>query len=145
MISNNLADWLLLQTDPEGECWMWTGSKNDHMGYGRVTIRQEQFYVHRLSYELFVGPIPEGLVIDHICRKPSCLNPDHLRAVTQRDNAVTFGESGACALNSRKTHCKHGHPFDSSNTYVRQSGHRTCRICKRRFGRESARRRKSAG
>lgn len=144
-MNDNLADWLVSQTNVVGECWMWTGARNDHSDYGRITLRQEKVYVHRLSYELFVGPIPEGLTIDHICRNTGCLNPAHLRAVTQRDNTVKYGKTGACAVNSRRTYCKNGHPFDSNNTRVRHNGHRQCKTCNRHHDRERYRRRKNAG
>lgn len=67
----------------EDGCWEWTGAKTA-AGYGQFTRRKE--YAHRHAYEDLVGPIPEGLVIDHLCRNPSCVNPDHLEPVTQREN-----------------------------------------------------------
>jgi hypothetical protein len=76
--------------------------------------------------ELFVGPIPEGLVIDHLCRNRGCINPTHMEPVTNAEN-VLRGE-GPTAVNARKTHCKRGHPFDDVNTYVYAKG-RACRMC----------------
>lgn len=81
-----------------------------------------------MSHELHKGPIPEGLVIDHLCRNRGCVNPDHLEAVTQREN-ILRGE-GLAAANARKTHCPKGHPYSGENLYVvPSSGRRQCRIC----------------
>lgn len=66
-------------------CWQWTAAKND-AGYGQMWIDSRIQYVHRWSYEQHVGPIPEGHFIDHICRNPSCVRPDHLRTVTPQEN-----------------------------------------------------------
>src|SRR5687768_9248591 len=106
------------------ECWEWPGFR-DRDGYGRLywpTINTRA--AHRVAYELFVGPIPEGLQLDHLCRNRACVNPRHLEPVTQAENA----RRGAIA---QKTHCANGHPFDGDNTYWRSSGHRTCRACNR--------------
>lgn len=66
-------------------CWFWKGGL-DTNGYGCFKIPSKQVIAHRFSYELFKGRIPKGLVIDHICRNKSCVNPDHLDAVTQKEN-----------------------------------------------------------
>lgn len=73
--------------DGAGSCWMWTGATTT--GYGSFAVHHSQGRVlaHRFSYEHFVGPIPNGLVLDHICQTPLCVNPDHLRPVTQADNS----------------------------------------------------------
>lgn len=88
--------------------------------------------VHRIAYELAVGPIPVGLVIDHLCRNHSCINPEHLEPVTNVEN-VMRGES-AWARNARKTHCKRGHEFTDENT-IRRNGTRSCRQCRSMKGR----------
>lgn len=108
-----------------GPCWEWRGSRIGR-GYGQVSRRWLGRLAHRVSYELFVGPIPEDLEIDHLCSNPPCANPDHLEAVTQlenylRSNAVTI-------QNAAKTHCSKGHPFDEQNT-IRDGKSRTCRTC----------------
>lgn len=112
-----------------GECWLWTGRLAPN-GYGVFAPGPKSRLVHRFSYEYFVGPIPEGLHIDHLCRVRHCVNPAHLEAVTQRENLRRgIGFPGE---NSRKTHCDHGHEFTPENTYVYPSnGKRKCRTCHR--------------
>jgi hypothetical protein len=88
-------------------CWLWLGHL-DRDGYGSISLGRERTQrVHRASYEAFVGPIPDGYVIDHKCRVRCCVNPDHLEPVTPREN-VLRGESGAAEF-ARRTHCKRGH------------------------------------
>lgn len=109
-------------------CWIWTAAKNQY-GYGYFSYPGGQ-RAHRFSYEIHRGKIPDELVIDHICRKKDCINPDHLRAVTHKEN--TLCGLGLAAKNAEKTHCKYGHEFSLENTYIRKSGNRTertCRIC----------------
>jgi hypothetical protein len=104
-------------------CWEWTGyiSKS---GYGRVSIHSKYYAAHRISYEIRNGPIPDGLVIDHLCRNTRCVNPDHLEAVTQKIN-VLRGISNA-AERAAMTHCAKGHPIDG----VRFSHGRIARVCR---------------
>lgn len=66
-------------------CWEWQGKRTPR-GYGQLAVRERSLYVHRQSYEHHVGPIPTGLVVDHLCYNPPCFNPDHLEAVTQKEN-----------------------------------------------------------
>jgi len=70
----------------DGQCWVWTGARSAK-GYGRVTIRNKHQFPHRVIYEYVHGPIPDGMQIDHTCHNPSCVNPDHLRVGTQKQNA----------------------------------------------------------
>ena len=110
-------------------CWEWSGKKNDK-GYGQLTFTTDKTrYVgaHRWMYELLEGPIPKGLVIDHLCRNHSCVNPAHMEVVTNKENlARGFSPS---AENYKKTACKHGHAFNTSNTYTDKAGKRHCREC----------------
>ena len=96
--------------------------------YGRYEGRM----AHRHYYEKYKGVIPEGLVVHHTCNQSICVNPDHLEAISQRENVMKG--VGITAFNARKTHCKHGHVFNKLNTIHRMSkyGHagRGCRQCK---------------
>ena len=112
----------------ENGCWRWTGFIDDG-GYGSMSAGPSKVRVHRIAWELFRGIAFDGLLIDHRCRNRWCANPFHLRLVTPRVNTL---ENNDCpsAKNARKTHCKHGHPFDEANTYIRKDGMgRMCRRC----------------
>jgi hypothetical protein len=104
-----LVDRLLARLDRSGDCWLWTRYVRPS-GYAVFGGR----YIHRLAFELLVGPIPEGMEIDHLCRNRSCANPAHLEPVTRPEN-LRRGETFA-AENAAKTHCLHGHEFTPANT-----------------------------
>jgi hypothetical protein len=108
-------------------CWPWLAAKK--WGYGCFALDGGRIQVraHRYSYEVLVGPIPDGLTIDHLCRNRGCVNPSHLEPVTMGIN-VLRGE-GPSAKNARATHCSRGHPYDEKNTYRRKDGGRDCRRC----------------
>ena len=108
-------------------CWEWTGRKNAG-GYGMICWNKRETPAHRVVYEQEVGPIPAGLVIDHLCRVRHCMNPAHMEIVTIGQN--TLRGVGPSAVNARSTHCKRGHPFDEANTIHRSDGGRRCRTCK---------------
>lgn len=125
----HIEDRFWSQVDAMGVCWEWTGAKM-HKGYGTISINGRTCRAHRIAYESLVGPIPPGLVLDHLCRVHHCVNPDHLQPVTHRVN--TFRSPIAPAVrNAAKTHCIKGHPFDVANTVVPADGHRRCRQCQR--------------
>lgn len=119
---------------PDG-CWIWTASTCG-AGYGQFWLDGRYHRAHRVSYEMFVGPIPEGLVIDHLCRQPLCVNPAHLEPVTRRENTVDRGVSNAAHRNARKTQCDHGHDLTGDNLVMRPGGRavafRACRQCELR-------------
>lgn len=124
--------WPRVEKGEPGECWPWTGDTNK-AGYGRLTFYRATLLAHRVSYELNVGPIPDGLHIDHVlergCTRKDCVNPTHLEAVTPRTNTLR-SPSGTGATNHRKTHCLNGHEFTTDNTYVGPKGGRRCRTCR---------------
>jgi hypothetical protein len=127
-------------------CWNWTGATNGpKRSYGYITIphgdgTKHNEYVHRFAYEALVGPIPEGLQLDHLCRNTRCVNPDHLEPVTPRVNSLR-SESFA-AKHARKTHCVRGHEFTETNTARTRDRTRRCRTCNREAQRELRARRK---
>jgi hypothetical protein len=118
--------------DADG-CWRWIGRINRD-GYGHMGVRrdgkQHTVMAHRISYELAKGPIASGLHLDHLCRNRACVNPDHLEAVTCRENALRSPVTRA-SINAIKTHCPQGHPYDEENAYTWR-GTRYCRACARR-------------
>jgi hypothetical protein len=106
-------------------CWDWLAYTN-YRGYGEVAYNGKKVNAYKLMYELFVQIVPEGLVLDHLCRRRICVNPDHLEPVTQEVNM----SRGA---NATKTHCKNGHEFAGHNLMVRTKKNgktrRQCRTC----------------
>lgn len=115
------------KVDKTGDCWLWTGTRID-AGYGVVHRNGKRLYAHRVAYEDAIGPIPVGLVIDHLCRVKRCVRPEHLEPVTQAEN-VRRG-IGPTAVNSGKTYCIRNHALFGSNLYVIQAtGYRQCKKC----------------
>lgn len=120
--------------EPMSGCWLWIAAI-DPAGYGRIGDRRKVHYAHRVSYQAHKGPIPAGLDLDHKCRVRSCVNPDHLEAVTHLEN-IARGDWGG-KRNSRKTHCPQGHEYTPENTIVAKpttrNPFRTCRICRNKY------------
>lgn len=123
-----------------GECWVFLGGK-DKKGYGRVAHEGRIQPAHRITYTLLVGPVSEGLTLDHLCRVRACCNPACLEPVTNRENVLRG--TGPTAVNAKKTHCIHGHEFTPENThhYASMPG-RGCKECRRAYNREYSRRKR---
>ena len=128
------------KVDKTGDCWLWQGAIGKH-GYGTFTVKRPDggtrfWRAHRFAYELLVGPIPEGMFLDHLCRNTACVNPAHLEPVDAREN-TRRGLRGALP-----THCVNGHRWTPENTYIQKTGNRVgrrwCRQCA--IDRQAARR-----
>ena len=115
-----------------GPCWLWTASVHRKKGgYGRLGVNGRYVLAHCFAYELLVGPVRDGLELDHLCRVTRCVNPAHLEPVT---HAVNMDRGISIqAINGRKTHCDHGHEFTPENTLRRPDGGRRCRTCNNRI------------
>lgn len=135
----------IARSEDQSGCWLWAAA-TDPQGYGRFSRErrggtQRNTNEHRFSYQLFVGPIPEGLELDHLCHNRDtgcpgneclhrrCVNPAHLEPVTHAENCRR-GRS-PFPLVIRREQCIRGHLFDEGNTYVRTDGRRACRECNR--------------
>lgn len=114
--------------EAENGCWIWTATTS-RGGYGMFMLDKLRA-AHRVSYMNFVGPIPDGMDLDHLCRVRHCVNPQHLEPVTAWEN-WNRGTNPA-AVNSRKTHCIRGHEFTPENTITRRNGGRGCKACSQR-------------
>lgn len=114
------------------ECWPWLASLKD--GYGQFQVgtfrKPKVVRAHRVAYVLLIGPILEGLTLDHLCRNRASCNPWHLEPVTRGEN-VLRGISPP-AINARKTHCLRGHVLAGRNLRHTATGGRRCRTCDRR-------------
>lgn len=115
------------------KCWLWSLTLAKK-GYARWRLPPQlgdpskMVSVHRASYEHLVGPIPDGLVIDHLCRNRACQNPEHLEPVTGTENTRR-----GVYPNRNRTHCASGHEYTAENTTIRSNGARRCLICSRRW------------
>jgi hypothetical protein len=131
--------------NPAG-CWLWTG--DDRLNkYGLFRIGSRATTAHRIAYEEMVGPIPAGLVIDHLCCNPACVNPSHLEPVTRQINTLRglgprLASERMKARNRERTQCKHGHPYTPENTYHALDGRR-CHRCRAHWMREWRKRKKN--
>lgn len=137
-----LAERFWPKVDVRGpdECWLWTAALDGH-GYGRIDEgghAGHSFGAHRVAWELANGAvIPDGLVIDHLCRNPPCVNPAHLEPVTQRENLRRGRRGGP----TPQAFCGRGHPMSGANLYINPSrNQRACRTCIREWGYQRARR-----
>lgn len=134
---DHLADWTYssdvlgrlsaaITTNDQG-CWLWTKSRTED-GYGQISVKRMMIRCHQVAYHLYVGPVPAGLQLDHLCRNRACCNPWHLEPVTPGINSRRGLRS---RWKSTITRCPQDHPYDEINTYVHPvTGHRTCRRCR---------------
>lgn len=130
-----LVERFWAKVDRVGGCWLWTAAKNGD-GYGNFWLGRPQGSVgaHRFAYELLVGPIPEGLSLDHLCRVRNCVRPDHLEPVTNRENTIRgLAPAISRQRGEKRTHCINGHEITPESVrYARSSGGgliRHCREC----------------
>lgn len=121
--SQSIAERFWSKVEKTATCWLWRAAR-DRDGYGAFRIGHRTVRAHRWAYEQLVGPIPEGLEPDHLCRNHACVNPDHLEPVTHKEN-LRRGIRGVLT-----THCPHGHAYAGANLYVDPGGHRECRTCR---------------
>ena len=105
-------------------CWIYLGQPSTR--YADVKVNKKRIGIHRWAYEHFSKNIPEGFQIDHICKNTKCWNPEHLRAVTPKENQLN---NWVIQKSIAKTHCDHGHLFSSENIYW-YNGHRRCKTCR---------------
>lgn len=111
-------------------CWPWRGTLYTQ-GYGLIYFAGKNKKAHRVGYEMFNGPVPEGLCLDHLCRNRACVNPAHLEPVTPRENLLRGASFSA--TNAAKTHCKRGHELIGENVTINRHGHRNCQTCAREW------------
>jgi hypothetical protein len=131
--------------DPSG-CWLWRNGVAGPSAYGHLRYKGKTEAAHRVSWLLHIGPIPKGLFVCHHCDVPACVNPSHLFLGDARANnldciakgrwrskvsaeSAAKGRERSRASHLARTRCKHGHKYNSANTYRTPSGHRVCRKC----------------
>ena len=129
-----------------GPCWIWFGHLN-RTGYGQVNrgAKEGRALVHRVLYEHHVGPVPQGLELDHLCSVRACCNPTHLEPVTHAEN-VRRGRSAESVREraAKRTHCNNGHPYTGDNFRITKDGRRRCRVCNREWARQNKTKRSAA-
>lgn len=135
--------WEKVANGPNG-CWNWTGGRQPN-GYAQFNFGGTGVLVHRYAYKELIGPLVDGLTIDHLCRNRICVNPAHLEQVTYRENI--FRGSNAAVMNSKKAVCQSGHELHGGNLYIHTDrgggSHRYCRQCNKERMRKWRRKKRS--
>lgn len=133
-MSGDIAARFWAKVDKSGDCWLWVGAQNGR-GYGRFSINGRLFYAHRFSWEQVNGSIASGFVIDHLCRDPRCVRPEHLEPVAHGENTsrgpLGFKFDGTCRSGRHDI-------TQPSAVYVQPSGKRRCRACHHENNKRSA-------
>lgn len=127
LISEMMA---LVKIDQKSNCWKWKGfiEKN---GYGKLSVKGKRQWAHIYFYNIFVGDVPDGLELDHVCRNHGCVNPAHLEPVTHKEN-MRRSPVAVWVVRRAKTHCPHGHPYSGDNL-ITWGGFRYCRTCQNKY------------
>jgi hypothetical protein len=112
----------------ETGCWEWTAGKSSD-GYAMMYLEGKMIYSHRWSYEYYNTAIPSKYIIDHLCRVRHCVNPNHLEAVTSKENTRRGDHSRMGWNNKEKTHCPNNHEYSKENTYIKNKKYRVCATC----------------
>ena len=134
--------WAKVDVRGPKECWPYRAISKANRGYGRAGYGGKQYVAHRLAYILAIGPVADGLVVDHLCHTDACAlgtacphraccNPSHLEPKPTAKNTERGCRVNIGVHQREKTHCPHGHPYDAENTYRRPNGTRVCRACGR--------------
>jgi hypothetical protein len=121
-------------TEPNTGCWLHVGAPTGRQGYAGFQLKGRYRRAHRVSYEHHVGPIPEGLILDHLCRVPCCVNPAHLEPVTNSENVLRgrigrLRKTNPPKARALKTHCPAGHAYTPEGVYINARGARECKLC----------------
>ena len=121
-----------MKVEKTDSCWLWTSALSER-GYAWFWADSRRFRAHRWIYELLIGPIPEGLEIDHTCCVRRCVNPAHLEPVTHQENIRR-----SIPARWAKTHCRRGHELTPENTYDYKGRQRFCKTCRADYQRKRA-------
>ena len=118
--------------DPDTDCWLFTGSLI-WSGYGSAGFGGKTYLTHRLTYQFWIGPIPAGMELHHLCGRRHCCNPDHLQPVSHREHT-----------GGKRAFCRRGHPLATENAYESPSGRRYCKTCAQASRKRGARKQRNA-
>lgn len=126
LLTSDTRARFMAKVEKTDTCWLWTaGAAGRNGAYGKFCVSGQSVFAHRAAYELLVGPIPEGLTLDHLCRNTKCVNPEHLEPVTLAENIRRRWRA------EPQDHCRNGHSYADGNRFVDSKGCRSCRACAR--------------